>query len=130
VKRTLVRGSGKAYNEGMDAAAILTDEEIRSTLAALKERLGSLLGRALVKLLLYGSRARGDADPDSDVDVAIIVRGPDAGMRDRILDAVASIELEYGVPLSTLILSEAEYQRLLERERRIALDIEREGVEL
>jgi len=130
VKRTLVRGWGKAYNEDMDAAAILTDEEIRTTLVALKERLGSLLGRALVKLLLYGSRARGDADPDSDVDVAIVVRGHDAGMRDRILDAVASIELEHGVPLSTLILPEAEYQRLLERERRIALDIEREGVEL
>jgi predicted nucleotidyltransferase len=129
-KRTLVRGLGKAYNEGMDAAAILTDEEIRTTLAALKGRLGSLLGPALVKLLLYGSRARGDADPDSDVDVAIVVRGHDAVMRDRILHAVASIELEFGVPLSTLILSEAEYQRLLERERRIALDIEREGVEL
>ena len=114
----------------MDAAAILTDEEIRTTLAALKERLGSLLGRDLVKLLLYGSRARGDADPDSDVDVAIVFRSPDAGMRDRILDAVARIELEHGVPLSTLILPEKEYRRLLERERRIALDIEREGVEL
>jgi hypothetical protein len=34
------------------------------------------------------------------------------------------------VPLSTLILPEEEYRRPLERERRIALDIEREGVEL
>ena len=126
----LVRGVSKPYNGSMDAAAILTEEEIRTALADLKQRLGSLLGRALVKLLLYGSRARGDADPDSDVDVAIVVRGLGAGMRDRILDTVASIELEHGVPLSTLILSEEEYRRLLERERRIALDIEREGVEL
>jgi predicted nucleotidyltransferase len=114
----------------MDAAAILTEEEIRTALAALKDRLGSLLGRALVKLVLYGSRARGDADPDSDVDVAIVFRSTDGGMRNRILDVVARIELEYGVPLSTLILQEEEYRRLLNRERRIALDIDREGVGL
>jgi len=51
-------------------------------------------------------------------------------MRNRILDVVARIELEYGVPLSTLILQEEEYRRLLNRERRIALDIDREGVGL
>jgi predicted nucleotidyltransferase len=114
----------------MDAAAILSEEAVQAALAAVKNRLTFLLGHALVKLRLFGSRARGDADPDSDVDVAIVVRDPDAGMRDRILDAVARIELEHGVPLSTLILAEEEYRRLLERERRIALDIEREGVEL
>ena len=129
-RMALVPGLGKPYNESMDAAAILIEEEVRAALAALKERLESLLGRALVKLLLFGSRARGDADPDSDVDVAIVFRSPDAGMRDRILDAVVCIELEHGVPLSTLVLPEEEYRRLLERERRIALDIEREGVEL
>jgi predicted nucleotidyltransferase len=125
-----VRGLVKAYHENMDAAAILTDREIRTTLTSLKERMRPLLGHALVKLLLFGSRARGDADPDSDVDVAIIVRGCDSRMKDRILDEITTIELEQGVPLSTLILSEAEYGRLLERERRIALDIEREGVPL
>jgi len=114
----------------MDAAAILTEKEVQVALAALKERLVSLLGRTLVKLLLFGSRTRGDADPDSDVDVAIVFRSPDPGMKDRILDVVAHVELEYGVPLSTLILPEKEHRRLLERERRIALDIEREGVEI
>jgi predicted nucleotidyltransferase len=114
----------------MDAAAIVTEKEVRTALASLKDQLGSLLGRALVKLVLYGSRARGDADPDSDVDVAIVFRGTDGGMRNRILNVVARIELECGVPLSTLIFQEEEYRRLLERERRIALDIEWEGVGL
>jgi predicted nucleotidyltransferase len=128
--RTLARKFTKAYHHVMDAAAILTDEEVRTTLTSLKERLRSLLGSAMLKLMLFGSRARGDADPDSDVDIAIIVRGCDSRMKDRILNTVAAVELEQGVPLSTLVLSEEDYERLLERERRIALDIEREGMEL
>ena len=128
--RTLAPALVKAYHEAMDSTAILTDEEIRRALGALKEGLKSLLGTSLVKLVLFGSRARGDADPDSDVDVAIIVSGYDAQMKNRMLDIIAAIELEQGVPLSTLILSTTEYVRLLERERRIALDIEREGVAL
>lgn len=108
----------------------MTEEDVRAALAELKERLTSLLGAALVKLALYGSRARGDADPGSDVDVAVVVRGMDAALKRRILDAVADVELDRLVPLSTLVLSEAHYGLLLERERRIALDIEREGVPL
>ena len=78
----------------MDPAAVLTDEEVQNALAVLKKRLQPLLGDSLAKLVLYGSRARGDADPDSDVDVAIIVRGSDGKVRDRILNAVADVELE------------------------------------
>jgi uncharacterized protein len=114
----------------MDVSAILTEEEVRAALAALKERLTILLGSSLRGLLLYGSRARGDEAPDSDVDVAIVVRGLDGKLKDRILHSVADIELEQGVPLATFIISETDYRQLLQRERRIALDIQREGVEL
>jgi hypothetical protein len=43
---------------------------------------------------------------------------------------VTAIELEYLTPLSTLILSKREFEFLKSRERRIALDIEREGIEI
>ena len=114
----------------MDSAAVLTIDEARAALSSLKERVTTLLGITLLKLVLYGSRARGDADPDSDVDVAIVVRNLDVETKDRILSIVTDVELEHLVPLSTLILSEEEYRRLLEGERRIALDIEREGINL
>jgi hypothetical protein len=48
----------------------------------------------------------------------------------QILDEVADVELKYLRPLSTLILSEQTYSRLLQRERRIALDIKNEGIPL
>ena len=80
----------------MDAAAALTEDEVRTALASLGERLRSLHGLTLRRLVLYGSRARGDADPDSDVDVAIIVVDAGPRERDRIIVAVA-----FGQPLSS-----------------------------
>lgn len=81
-------------------------------------------------MVLFGSRARGDYSEDSDVDVAILVQGLTREMKNRILEAVAEFELEYLFPISALVLSEEEFEHLKSRERRIALDIEREGVPL
>ncbi len=111
----------------MDPYAVVTEEQVRKALATLKERLTSMLGSSLVKLALYGSRARGDYDPDSDIDVAVIVRGLDGDLKGRIFDAVAEIELDQSIALSTLVLSESDYRDLLAHERRIALDIEAGG---
>jgi uncharacterized protein len=109
---------------------VLSEHEINKTLKDLKERLEIMLGDRLVHLVLYGSRARGDYERSSDVDVAVIVRDLDRKLKLRILQGVAEIELEHLVPLSTLVMSESDYTDLLRRERRIALDIQREGVPL
>ena len=114
----------------MDPAAVKTEEQVRRALATLKERLTGMLGSSLVKLALYGSRARGDYDPDSDIDVAVIVRGLDKDLKARIFEEVADVELDQLIALSTLVLSESDYQDLLAHERRIALDIEEEGIPL
>ncbi|MEA3401230.1 MAG: nucleotidyltransferase domain-containing protein [Armatimonadota bacterium] len=45
------------------------DEALRQLRAELEE----LYGERLKGLYLFGSRARGDAEPDSDVDVAVVL---------------------------------------------------------
>jgi uncharacterized protein len=56
--------------------------------------LDEVYGRRLERVVLYGSRARGDARPDSDYDVAVFLRD----MPDRI------VELYRLADLSTAIL--------------------------
>lgn len=45
-------------------------------LARLKKELEVLYGARLKRTLLYGSRARGDHQPDSDYDVLVVLDGP------------------------------------------------------
>ena len=99
-------------------------------LAQLKDGLAAILGDSLAAARLYGSRARGDFDERSDIDIAVVVRGLTRKTRDRILEKAAEIELENLTPLSVLVLAEEEFEDLKIRERRIALDIEREGIPL
>lgn len=108
---------------------ILTGEEIKA-LIELRSALRELLGNQLVRFVLYGSKARGDYDAESDIDVAIIVKGLTRELKNQILDKVAEIEIEYLTPLSTIVLSEEDFELLKKRERRIALDIENEGIPL
>ena len=99
-------------------------------LQELKTSLKSFLGDQLVSMVLFGSMARGDYHDASDLDVAIIVRGLTRRLKGQILDEVAELELRYHTPLSVLVFSDEEFSRLKKRERRIALDIEREGISL
>lgn len=67
---------------------------------------------------------------ESDADIAIIVRGLSSKEKKQIINMIADIELKYLTPLSAIVLSEKGFEFLKKRERRIALDIEREGMPL
>ncbi len=104
--------------------------ETDKVLKELRERMENELGDRLVKIVVFGSRARGDFDAESDIDIAIIVRGLSRELKYQILDTVAEIEMKFIIPLSVIVFSENEFEQLKRRERRIALDIEKEGVPL
>ncbi|MBI4811248.1 MAG: nucleotidyltransferase domain-containing protein [Ignavibacteriales bacterium] len=102
----------------------------KQLLSELKDLLVRNLGLRLNRFMLFGSKARGDSSVDSDLDVAIVVDGLDRNLKREIFDLVADLELKYLYVISSLVLSTEEFNKLLERERRIALDIIREGVQL
>jgi predicted nucleotidyltransferase len=105
-------------------------DSMPTILRELKRSLESFLGDQLVSMVLFGSMARGDYHDESDMDVAVIVHGLSWRLKGQILDEVVELELEHHMPLSILVFSEEEFNHLRKRERRIALDIEREGIPL
>jgi predicted nucleotidyltransferase len=66
----------------------------------------------LVRVSLFGSRARRDHDADSDFDLLIVLREPTGDDRSRIHLGALALELERHVDLSTKILSLADFGRL------------------
>jgi predicted nucleotidyltransferase len=59
----------------MDLIAPLTQEKRDKILAELCQAICELYGCRLVRLVLYGSQARGDAMPGSDIDILIVLDG-------------------------------------------------------
>lgn len=88
------------------------------------------LGADLRRLVLYGSRARGDHHAGSDIDVLAVVTGAPGVARARLRRLAAELNLEHDSDLSILVLGEDEYAALRARERRLIRDIEREAIDL
>lgn len=86
-------------------------ERWKLALHAFIGQLRQLYGENLVEVRLYGSRARGDAEEDSDIDVLVVLREcKDFWEELRRIDPIAgAISLEYDVLISTIPALEEAY---------------------
>lgn len=84
---------------------------MRGVLVELRRRLEALYGERLLKLVLFGSQARGDADSNSDIDVLVVLRGPVEPFREihRASPVTAAVSLENDVVISCVYVSAERY---------------------
>lgn len=82
-------------------------------LRRLRRELEELYGPRLERLILFGSRARGDARPDSDWDVAVVLRGYDGNRAEtfRLIDLAYDILLDTDQALSLKPFAPEELER-------------------
>ncbi len=83
------------------------------------------------EIILYGSRARGDASGESDWDFLILVNGPvDEDRIDRIRHRLYEIEWESGHVLSSIVRSREEWSSQPLRSTPFHRNVELEGIVL
>ena len=102
-------------------------ERIQAIVAELRRRLEVLYGPRLVRLVLYGSQARGEAEMGSDIDVLIVLKGAVLPGEEiaRTSHIIAELSLEHNVVLSRAFVSTARF----EHERSpILMNVRREGI--
>jgi predicted nucleotidyltransferase len=113
----------------LDQIPGLTDNE-RGALADYLVRLQETCGNRLQQVVLFGSKARGDSDPESDIDLLVVLQGELDGLKDRLVDLSYDISLHYGVVLSDLVVGEQRYHWMRRYREPLLFEVEREGVEL
>lgn len=82
----------------------------------------------LERLILFGSKARGESRQDSDVDLLAILR--ERKNEGRIYEEVARILSQHDVYLSVKALSQQEFKKLTELKTPFMKNIQKEGVVL
>lgn len=82
------------------------------------------------ELAVFGSRARGEGDEDSDLDVLVVIDGLTAVEAREVAQYRGDLLTKYDVLVSPFVVSAARMAELRARERRIAREIDRDRVRL
>jgi predicted nucleotidyltransferase len=100
---------------------------VEETIAEFKEKIKKLYGPRLKQVILYGSWARGEATPDSDIDLLVILAGniTPGHEIDRMIDIVTELNLKYQVLISIYPISEANYTL---SQSPLLINVRREGI--
>lgn len=101
--------------------------DVREIVSQLRKQLEVLYGNRLAHVILFGSHARGDADPDSDIDVLVVLLGKvNLGEEiQRTGDIVTGLSLKNDAVISCVFMDENRY---LHRNGPLLRNIRKEGI--
>ncbi len=102
-----------------------------------KNELSSQIRKAILEIepaaeiILYGSRSRGDAGPDSDWDLLILVDGRvDEERTDRLRHRLYELEWAAGTVISAIVRSRREWQSARYQTMPFYQQVEAEGIRI
>lgn len=87
-------------------------------------------GQDVTDVRLFGSKARGKAGPDSDLDILVLVQRPDYALKHAILWLAAEVSLTYDVLLSPRVVPPTAWQEMVEADTLFYRTVCTEGIPL
>lgn len=69
-------------------------------------------GQNIREILVFGSKARGDANEDSDLDILVLIEGGNWRLKDEIADVAYDLAIGTDVVPSVMVYTVAEWNHL------------------
>jgi predicted nucleotidyltransferase len=126
VARVLSITAASRYNEGVMLLPTTIENAVRAYQGAIAREFPS----RLVRIVVFGSVARGEATEDSDVDILVVLDRLTTCERARVIDLGAEIAFDRRLLFSPLPLSVDEWSDIERRERLLATEINRDGIQV
>ena len=83
---------------------------------------------SLLMLALFGSKARGDDQPDSDIDFLLVTEGDSRDLERRLTNVTAAIDIEHNVLINTLVFSADRWADFARRRAAFWQNAQRDGM--
>ncbi|MBM4466451.1 MAG: nucleotidyltransferase domain-containing protein [Chloroflexi bacterium] len=105
------------------------DGQLSRLLDTLTKELQRQLGSDLRLLLLYGSHARGEAQPDSDVDLFVVLRLSSEAAQEKVRQVAYDVmwEADFAYVISLYLTDTNHYQALEQHGSSFLRNVQREG---
>lgn len=113
----------------MGSLAHLTPVE-RQALDIFVQRVYSLYANRVQSVVLFGSKSRDDAGPDSDIDVLVVLTDDDPRLCSAIRRLAARVSLEYDLLLSLRAVGRSQWERLSRYRFPLYEAVQADGVDL
>ncbi len=107
------------------AIAASADFPLDAILTELRQKLEVLYGAHLRHVVLFGSRARGDAAPESDVDVLVVLKDQADEHPQEVKDICYEVSWKYDAVVTCLQVTEDEF---LNWKSPLMLNVHQDGV--
>lgn len=102
----------------------------KSVLFDFKKKVKSVFKKDNPRLILFGSKARGDFKPYSDTDVIVVLKKLTLSKKRVVSDFATDIFLDKNIDISPHIYSEKEFKELLALETPFMLSVKKDGVKI
>jgi len=84
----------------------------------------------ILAVTLFGSKARGDADDDSDIDLLVLVDAEDDGLRDELWRIASRVSLDRNVVISPRVFGRTRWAEIRRIRMPLYRAIQADGVPL
>lgn len=107
-------------------------EKDRQIALELKNRLPAEVRQHLSRLILYGSRARGDAAEDSDLDIVALVDEKTPELEEQLEEVAYRVmwDHDFNPIISLKVIAGDRFRKAAEKGYSFYRNVEREGIEL